>query len=131
MPGVYVGMPRTILGVALVATAFALTTAQADAAVVPGIQDRTLTITGDAAVDRITLRLSATAPQTLEVDLGDDGTADFRFPRADFDRIRVEAGDGDDRVRILDGATRIPAAIPATIDGGAGADVLIGGSGAE
>ncbi len=99
-------MPRTILPLAPAAAALALTAAHADAAVVPDIQDRVLTVTGDAAADRITLRIPAANPTSLELDLGDDGTADFRFARTQFDAVRVVAGDGDDRVRIDDGGTR-------------------------
>ena len=36
----------------------------------------------------------------LEVDLGDDGSADFAIDRKRFDRVRVELGDGIDTLRV-------------------------------
>jgi Ca2+-binding RTX toxin-like protein len=123
-------MPRTLLPLALAAATLAMTATEADAAVVPDIQDRVLTVTGDDAAELITLRIPAASPTSLEIDLG-DGTADFRIPRTRFDAVRVVAGGGDDRVRIDDGGTRFPLTVPTTVLGGAGNDALTGGRGAE
>ena len=125
------GMPRMLLPLALAAAALAMTATVAGAAVVPDIQDRVLTVTGDDAADRITLRIPAASPASLEIDLEDDGTADFRIPRTRFDAVRVVAGGGDDRVRIDDGGTRFPLTVPTTVFGGAGNDALTGGRSAE
>src|SRR4051794_14188948 len=44
------------------------------------VQSGTLTVTGDSADNAIAIRLSA--PQTIAVDVGDDGTNDFLFDRS-------------------------------------------------
>src|SRR4051794_8143577 len=83
----------------------------------------TLRVTGDGASDKIALFAD---PTNLVIDVGEDGTADFTFPRASFTAVSVTAGGGDDEVRVqglpLDGVT---------VDGGTGNDTLIGGAGAE
>ncbi len=85
----------------------------------------TLQIIGDDAADRLALRLGAGG---LEVDVADDGTADFAFDRATFTAIVVKAGGGDDEVRIdQSGGAFTDEAI--TLDGGAGGDTLNGGDG--
>jgi Ca2+-binding RTX toxin-like protein len=91
----------------------------------------TLTVEGTTASDKIALRLKANAPDTLQVDFGDDGSAEFNFDRAGIARIAVNAGAGDDLVRIdqINGA--FTDSIPTTIDGGPGNDNLAGGSGVE
>jgi RTX calcium-binding nonapeptide repeat (4 copies) len=90
----------------------------------------TLTIAGDAASDKLVLRLQPGSPTTLIVDVGADGTADFTFDRGTFTAITVEAGRGDDEVRIDQSAGSF-ADEAVTLNGGAGADTLLGGSGAE
>ncbi len=122
---------RFALAIAVLATVLALSAERADAAYTPTIENRTLVVTGDAASDKLTLRVPPNAPATLELDVGDDGSTDFRIARSQFDRVRVLAGDGDDRVRIDDGGSRGSAPVPATIDGQGGADTLIGGRGMD
>src|SRR5436305_8803945 len=95
------------------------------------IKHRTLTITGSAAIDKLTLRLRAGNPQELQVDLGDDGSADFTVRRHRFDRIVVNAGDGNDHVRIDESNGAFTTTTPTQINGQAGDDKLLGGSGAE
>jgi Ca2+-binding RTX toxin-like protein len=109
-------------------------TASADAA--PAAQPvtlsrRTLTVKGSAADDSLALRLQAGKPNKLEIDLGDDGSAEFRVSRNRFDRIRVRAGRGDDRVRIDDSNGPFTDTTPTTLDGQRGNDTLLGGRGAE
>ena len=66
----------------------------------------------------------------LQVDVGDDGTADFSFDRSTFTAIDVEAGGGDDQVRIdQSGGAFTDEAV--TINGGGGNDTLLGGDGAD
>src|SRR5262245_26000393 len=48
----------------------------------PKLHDGVLTVKGTRADDRIALRLQAGQPGVLQVDDGDDGTADFSFDRA-------------------------------------------------
>ena len=96
----------------------------------PKLKEGLLTIEGTKRSDKLTLRLEAGDPGVLQLDIGDDGSADYDFPRQDVARIELAAGDGDDFVRI-DESTGAFSDIPTTIDGGAGADGLAGGSGAE
>jgi hypothetical protein len=127
--------------VAAVAAAAALGTGQAGAALSSAVskasathrtsgsgdatlQNGLLTVGGTNADDKITLRLQA---GNVQVDFGDDGTPEFSFSAADVTAIDVNAGNGDDTVRVdeANGAFTIPMAI----DGGNGNDNLTGGSG--
>jgi Ca2+-binding RTX toxin-like protein len=89
-----------------------------------------LTVEGTNASDRIALRLQAGQPAILQVDLGDNGSADFSFARADIARIVINAGNGGDAVRIDEINGVFSDSIPTTIDGGNGNDRLVGGAGA-
>ena len=66
----------------------------------------------------------------LQVDVGDDGSADFTFARAEIAKISVDGGNGDDVVRIDESNGVFTDTIPTTIDGGNGDDNLVGGAGA-
>lgn len=112
------------VGVAAVGAACAPLTVQA------AVAGGTLTVTGTASSDAIALRLKAGAPNTIQVDVGDDGTAEFEFDRTAFGQINVLAGDGNDRVRVdqVNGAFADEAT---TLDGGTGDDVILGGDGNE
>jgi Ca2+-binding RTX toxin-like protein len=90
-----------------------------------------LNVRGTPAGESIALRLKAGDPDFVQVDFGDDGTADFSFRRTDVKRITVDARAGDDRVRIDESNGAFTAGIPTTIDGGPGNDTLTGGSGVE
>jgi Ca2+-binding RTX toxin-like protein len=89
-----------------------------------------LEIRGTKANDKITLRLAAGQPGTLQVDVGDDGSADFSFDRASITKIDVRAGAGDDLVKIDESNGAFSDVIPTTLRGGSGDDELVGGSGA-
>jgi Ca2+-binding RTX toxin-like protein len=91
----------------------------------------TLRIRGTEANDAIALRLAAGNPAVVQVDLGDNGSADFSFPRAAIKAINVRARGGDDRVRIDDTNGSFTDTIPTTISGGRGNDTIAGGAGAE
>ena len=93
--------------------------------------DGTLHIQGGPHSDRLALRLSPTDRTQLQVDVGDDGSADRSFDLNTFGAIDVEAGNGNDTVRI-DQANGVFTTTEATrIDGQNGDDTLIGGSGNE
>ena len=96
----------------------------------PTLEGGLLTIEGTNAADKIALRLQAGQPGILQVDVGDDGSADFDVERADVARIAVKAGNGDDFVRIDESNGIFTDSIPTAIDGGNGDDNLVGGSGA-
>jgi Ca2+-binding RTX toxin-like protein len=89
-----------------------------------------LTVTGTSHADQVALRLAAGDPTTLEVDFGDDGSADQTFSRVTFSRIEVALRSGDDRFRIDQGNG--PFADEAvTVDAAAGDDSVLGGDGNE
>jgi Ca2+-binding RTX toxin-like protein len=96
----------------------------------PRLTHGVLAITGTRADDKIALRLDARQPGILQVDVGDDGSADFTFDRNDVARIAVFARSGDDLVRIDESNGVFTDNIATAIDGGAGSDTLVGGSGA-
>jgi len=116
-----------VLG-ASVATLLGFNAASALASYTAGVENGTLQIKGDGASDKLALRLSPTDPNTLQVDVGEDGTVDFSFDRSTFAAIDVQAGGGDDEVRVDDSFGSF-ADDALTIDGGAGNDTLIGGDG--
>ncbi|HEY3943763.1 MAG TPA: calcium-binding protein [Solirubrobacteraceae bacterium] len=95
------------------------------------LSQRTLTITGNAASSKLALRLRGHHPDTLQVDVGDNGSADFQVPRNQFDRIKVNAGGGNDVVRIDESNGAFTTTTPTRIDGQGGDDTILGGSGAE
>ncbi len=90
-----------------------------------------LTVVGTKASETIALRLKAGQPGILQVDIGDDGLADFQFERDRIARIAVDARAGDDRVRVDEANGVFTDVISTTLDGDDGNDELDGGSGAE
>src|SRR6476661_654416 len=66
----------------------------------PKLRHGVLTIEGTDGGDRIALRLQAGDAGVLQVDVGDDGSPDFSFERADVASIAVDGAVGDDVVRI-------------------------------
>ena len=97
----------------------------------PRLRHHTLLIVGTPGDDQITLRLKAGDPDVLQVDAGADGSADFSRHLESIDAIIVDAGAGNDVVRIDDSNGTFTNSIPTTIAGGSGDDALFGGSGAE
>ena len=96
-----------------------------------GIVDGTLEITGGSNRERIALRLSPLGAGQLLIDVGDDGSAEHSFDVTTFDAIAVDAGNGDDVVRIDQANGAFTTTEATTIAGGDGDDTLLGGSGAE
>ena len=131
------GVRRTLRATtsASVLTLTVLATAAGPAAAAPtataGVTNGTLEISGGPLAQKIALRLNALDPSQLQVDFGDDGSADHSFAVDTFRAIDVDAGAGNDLVRIdqVNGAFTTTKAT--RIDGGNGDDTLIGGSGAE
>jgi Ca2+-binding RTX toxin-like protein len=108
--------------------------AQGNAATQSGkasLENGVLTVEGTNAADRIAVGLQAGQPGILQVDFGDDGSADFNFQRNQITEIVVDAGNGGDAVRIDESNGVFADTIPTTIDGGNGNDRLVGGAGAE
>jgi Ca2+-binding RTX toxin-like protein len=97
----------------------------------PKLKHGVLRVKGTEASDKIALRLQAGRPDVLQVDVGDDGSADFSFERNKVAKIVVRARAGDDLVRIDEGNGAFTDSIPTTIDGGDGNDTIAGGKGVE
>ena len=89
-----------------------------------------LSITGNNAASKLTLRLGATAT-ILEVDVGDDGSAEFSFDRSTFDRITIDASGGNDIVTMNEQSGAFTTEEQVTINGGGGDDTILGGVGPE
>ncbi len=97
----------------------------------PKLKHGVLTIKGTNASDKIALRLQAGQPDILQVDVRDDGSADFSFERNTITNIGIKAQGGADLVRIDEGNGVFTDTIPTTIDGGDGNDTIAGGKGIE
>ncbi len=125
--------PAVVVASAVAVLAFAIgaTPAAASPTAKAGVTDGTLSIVGGPRAEEIAFRLSAPDPNQLQVDLGDDGSAEFTFDLGSLRVIEVAAGNGDDTVRIDQVNGAFTTTLATRIDGGNGDDILIGGSGAE
>jgi hypothetical protein len=95
------------------------------------VTDGTLFVVGSQKADQITLRLDPRNADVLNVDFDDNGTIDFSFFRSTFDTILVEAGNGDDTVRIDQSNGVFTTTERTVVYGQNGDDTFIGGSGNE
>jgi Ca2+-binding RTX toxin-like protein len=102
----------------------------AQAAVTTSITDGTLLVKGDSADNKLTLRLAVGDPNTLQLDIGDDGSANQSFDRTTFTRIKLKGGSGDDQLRV-DQVNGAFADEDTTFYGGSGDDRMFGGDDAE
>ncbi len=100
----------------------------AGAAVLSSVSSGTLTITGDAANDQITLRVAPGAPRSLQVVTG---TGTSTFDRMAFTDISIRSGGGADDVRMDESGGVFTDTEPVTIETAAGADTISGGAGGE
>ncbi len=124
LPGCSVKARRGVLAGALAMAVLGVGASQASAAYTSKIDGGTLTLTGNSASDK--LLLADVSPTQLVADVGEDGTTDFTFDRTQFSAVVVNAGGGDDEVQLLNSATVDK---PFTLNGGSGADRLIGNNG--
>jgi hypothetical protein len=115
-----------VLGAALPGIASAAGAAQDVDARIAG---QVLKVKGTNEDDNLTLRLKAGNVNVLEVDVGDDGTADFSFDRALFTEITVNALGGNDLIRVDE--VNGPIVEPTSIFGANGNDTILGGSAIE
>ena len=119
-----------VLGLAAMATPAASGASSHKVQDVRATLDRgTLEVKGGPQGNAVALRLGDRTQ--VQVDVGDDGSADFTFARSDLRAIDVAMGKGDDAVRIDDTNGVFTDTIPTTIAGGGGDDSLVGGGGAE
>ncbi len=107
------------------------TSAAAGPTVRAKVHDGTLRVSGNPFAEEIALRLSARDPNLLQVDVDDDGSAEFTFDLSTFEAIDLDAGRGDDKVLIDDINGAFTTTKATRIDGGDGDDVLLGGRGNE
>src|SRR5690348_18491631 len=117
-----------VLAAAVAAVVLGPGAGSAFAAYTASVQNGTLNVVGDGASDKLALRLAPGDPQTLQLDVGDDGTADFAFDRNTFTAVNVQGGGGDStRSDQHNGLLPDDAAAP---DGGGRRDTPRGGGGA-
>jgi Ca2+-binding RTX toxin-like protein len=123
---------RTTFAVGLLASGLAATAGTANASHVSSrYAHRTLIVKGTVANDKITLRVRPDKPNKLEIDFGDDGTADLKVNRNRFDRIRAKGLRGNDQLRIDESQVVFTDTTKVVLDGGRDNDTLLGGRGAE
>jgi Ca2+-binding RTX toxin-like protein len=87
----------------------------------------TLEVKGNDQANSVAVRLKAGDPNRVQVDAGDDSSADFEFARSTVGAIKIKMGDGSDSARIDDANGAFTNTIPTTIRGGDGNDSLEGG----
>jgi Ca2+-binding RTX toxin-like protein len=122
------GLAATVaLSVGLATSGTAAATSPPGSAFVVG---DTLAVVGTARADDVALRLAPGDPNTLQIDFGDDGSAERTFSRSTFSRISVFLRSGDDQLRVdqVNGAFADEAL---TVLAGRGADTVLGGDGNE
>ena len=90
-----------------------------------------LTFTGNAASDKLVLRLKHGAETKVQGDVGGDGSAEFEFGRGLFTSIVVNAGGGNDVVLVSEANGVFTTTEATTLRGGKGKDKLTGGTGGE
>jgi Ca2+-binding RTX toxin-like protein len=122
----------SIAAVAAVAIAAFIVAAHASASdkvngVRAAVNHGTLNVTGSDGGQQVALRLKANDPSTIQVDAGDNGSADLSFASGDVEAIKVKLGDGNDLARIDDANGSFTGdSRPTTIAGGGGNDTLLG-----
>ena len=95
------------------------------------VKKRVLVVIGTHRGETIALRLKAGNPNKLQVDVGNNGSADWQFNRKSFNQIVVLAGGGNDLVLIDEANGVFTDTEATTLNGGSGNDDLRGGTGAE
>ncbi len=127
-------LSATVVGLVLVALVVPAGSSASDhkvQGVRADVERGALEVQGNNRANAVALRLKAGDPTRVQVDVGDDGSADFSFARSDLSAIKVRMGGGRDSVRIDDTNGAFTDSIPTTIAGGGGDDSLNGGLGAE
>jgi Ca2+-binding RTX toxin-like protein len=125
------GLAETLVVAGLLTGGYAASAQAAPPAYKVKVQHQVLNITAPRAGDDLALRLAPGDPQALQVDVNADGSADFQVARNRFDAIHVEAGSGNNNVRIDDANGAFTDTTRTTIDGEGGNDSLVGGLGVE
>jgi Ca2+-binding RTX toxin-like protein len=113
------------LAAALIAAADSYASGKVDG-VRAAVNHGTLNVTGSDGGQQVALRLNGAGTQ-IQVDAGDNSSADFSFDRSEVHAIKVKMGDGNDTARIDDANGVFTDTIPTTLSGGDGSDSLQGG----
>ena len=100
------------------------------------VANDTLTITGTDGPDNIAISVASGDPNTVNVDLDNDGTTDQHFDRGTFNTVTVLLGAGDDRFAAVGTVPGEAMTVDAgsgddTITTGGGNDVILAGSGRD
>jgi hypothetical protein len=111
-------VPASMATAVLVIGGGATRSSAAPASVTAAIVNSTLQVTGTDGADQVALRRRATDPTVLEVDAGNDGSADFLFPRSAVTSIVVDLGGGSDLARIDQSGGVFTDTTPTTLNGG-------------
>jgi Ca2+-binding RTX toxin-like protein len=126
---------RHFLATAAVLAAAALIAPAGASARAPGVSaeldNGTLHVDGGDRPNAVALRLKQGDSSRLQVDAGDNNSADFSFARDAVRAISIRMRNGRDSVRIDDSNGSFTDSIPTTISGGNGDDRLEGGQGVE
>jgi hypothetical protein len=96
-----------------------------------GIRRGQLNVLGTARSEKITLRLKPGSKSRLQVDVGGNGSAEFTFKRAAFNRIVVRGASGADALSINERHGVFTKTEATRLFGDAGRDLLRSGSAAE
>ena len=128
-------MNRNTLAAAAAFAALAAAIAAPSVSATPSVRAKvingTLQVMGTPFADQIALRQSRIDPTQLQVDIGNDGSADLSFALSSFSAINVDAGGGNDLVLLDTANGAFTTAKPTTVHGRKGDDTLLGGSGNE
>ncbi len=128
------GCGRRMLGRMAVGSSVALSlllTGPVEAGYTVRIDGGVLRVEGDADADRLSVGLRSGNATILEIDVDDNGSVEFAVDRATFGAILIDAGDGDDFVRISEFNGPFTHEHQTTLNGGEGNDTLLGGLGDE
>ncbi len=97
-----------------------------------GISGDVLEVIGTNDDDKLILRQNAADANILDIDVGDDGTADLTFDRNLFTAIEVKARNGNDLIRTDEANGIVFTSEEGTsMSGGNGNDTILGGAGPE
>jgi hypothetical protein len=120
--------PSLMLLLLGVSTAALLPSGRAEAKYTAELNADTLVLTGNGQGDTLAVRLTPGDPTHVDVDVSNDGTADFSFDRSLFSAISISAGSGPDTI-LIDESFGAFTDEKIVIDGGGGNDTITGGSG--
>ena len=111
-------LTRTVAVTTAVTGAALAAAACSPAAPTATLNGGTVTVTGSAARDLIAVTMNT---NELAVNFGSDNTIDARFPRAQIQRVQVQANEGDDAVTVSGAGV---GDVPLSVSGSIGKDAV-------